>query len=248
MIMNNKNNVSIKLKTSPTVEDMEKVEEWLYQEYRDNDSKCGFYCNLNLIKDGLQNNKTFICTYNGEPVGVVLWTDCKKYAEIDIFVISKSFRNINIGAAFFNLLNEYFKKRGYIALSLQCEPKESVTFWRDKLGFTQCPETIYSNGKLECYKPLINITPNIETSVDLENKLELWDMEPHTIKGKALPKWTWDISGDLSKYPIIQPCDCNWNLKLTINGVTVKEGKVKYFRTDDGRTVNVAFFLFVNKL
>jgi hypothetical protein len=48
-------------------------------------------------------------------------------------------------------------------------------------------------------------------------------------------------------YPIIQPCNCNWNLRWSRNGKVLREEKVKCF-TEDYLELYSSPFLYINKL
>lgn len=80
------------------------------------------------------------------------------------------------------------------------------------------------------------------------DKIELWDVEPYEA-GETNPKWIWyiEIQDDRLLYPIIQPCNCNWNLRWSRNGTVIKEAKVKYF-TDEDYELYCDQFLYIEEL
>jgi hypothetical protein len=127
---------------------------------------------------------------------------------------------------------------------LFCAPIESEKFWK-KMDFIKFPDRGYSESELTYYKPLIEIQQTTKNNSD--NKIELWNVEPYQIKNHE-PKWTWEINSNLDKLllPIIQPCNCNWNLRLTKNGKQIKEDKVKYF--SDKNRIEYSPFLLITEL
>ncbi|MPW26144.1 hypothetical protein GC105_10120 [Alkalibaculum sp. M08DMB] len=78
--------------------------------------------------------------------------------------------------------------------------------------------------------------------------IELWDAEPYEAEEKE-PKWIWYIEtkNEELMYPIIQPCNCNWNLRWSRNGQVITEEKVKYF-TDEDYKLYHSQFLCIDKL
>lgn len=215
------------LHETPTEDELRIVKQWLYEEYLSNDSQFGFYCNWNLIEKGIKEQNVFIFSFEGKPLGLVLWSKHDGYVDIDILVIAPSQRGRGAGSIFVEMLSGYFQQREAFALKLFCSPKESVSFWRDKLGFIQYPERGYSESSLTFYKPLIPTTPCTDIW-DAPCRLELWDVEDY-MATRIPPRWVWNVESDLKHYPIVQPCNCNWNIRLIKNWMIVKEDKVKYF-------------------
>lgn len=115
------------------------------------------------------------------------------------------------------------------------------------MGFVKFPNRGYSESELTYFKPLIK-TQSTSANKDFANKIELWDTEPYQ-KDSKQPRWIWNVElcGDKLKLPIIQACDCNWNLKWIKNGKIVKEDKVKYFDSKKNR-IDFSPFLYIDKL
>ena len=113
------------------------------------------------------------------------------------------------------------------------------------MDFIKFPDRGYSESELTYYKPLIEIQQTTENNSD--NKIELWNVEPYQTKNNE-PKWTWEINSNLNKLllPIIQPCNCNWNIRLTKNGKQIREDKVKYF--SDKNRIEYSPFLLITEL
>lgn len=78
------------------------------------------------------------------------------------------------------------------------------------------------------------------------DKIELWNVETHDA-GKTEPKWIWyvEIQNTVLLYPVIHPC--NWNIRWSRNGVTLKEGKVKCFG-EEAYKCYCSQFLCIDKL
>lgn len=164
-----------------------------------------------------------------EIIGFLTWEKVgNKYLAINIMEIFPKYRKKGYGRIFYEKAEEYFILNNFIAIKLFCSPKSSEIFWR-KMGFTKFPDGVHSEPELSYYKLLIK-TKTISLLCNLTDKIELWDLEPHQIKEQR-PKWTWNLNDNI-KYPILTPCNFEWNLRVTKNGEIIKNTKVKYFFRD----------------
>ena len=229
---------------TPTQFDLNEIEKWLIEEDKTFDE--GFYCNWSIIEKAFSKKEFVTLNFKDRPIGFLVWSSGDIYAEIDILEIKPEHRKRGVGKVFFEMISEYFKQKGFLVIKLFCSPRESEKFWK-KMGFMKFPDRGYSESDLTYFKPLIKVQT---TSRDghTKNKLELWDVDPFQ-KKKNLPKWTWnvDIIDNKLKLPIIHPCNCNWNLKWTSNGKTIREDKVKYFGAENNR-IEYSPFLYINEL
>ena len=114
------------------------------------------------------------------------------------------------------------------------------------MGLIKFPDCGYKEQELTYYGFLVDVAST--AYIKNADKIELWDVEPHEIDGKQ-PKWTWYIEFETDKllYPIVHPCNCNWNLRWSRNNVVLKEEKVKYF-TDKNYEVYRSKFLYIERL
>ena len=234
----------MEINITPTQFDLEKIEEWLIEEEREFNE--GFYCNWNIIEKAFNKGELITLSLKEKPIGFLVWSKGEIYAEIDILEIKPDLRKRGIGEAFFEQISEYFKQKGFLVIKLFCSPRESEKFWKN-MGFIKFPDREYSESDLTYFKPLIK-TQSTSVNQKNDNKLELWDVEPYQ-KNSNQPKWTWNVELNNGKllFPIIQPCNCNWNLKWTKNGETIREDKVKYFDTKKNR-VDYSPFLYIENL
>ncbi len=234
----------IKINLIPSRLDLQKIEEWLIEEKRELNE--GFYCNWTIIEKAFTNKELITLNFNEKPIGFLVWSKAEIYAEIIILEIKPEHRNSGIGKAFFEQISDYLKQKGFLAIKLFCVPSESEKFWK-KMGFVKFPDRGYSESDLTYFKPLIKILPSSENQ-KTHNTVELWNVEPYQ-KNNNQPKWTWNIelNNNMLMLPIIQPCNCNWNLRWTKNGEIIKEDKVKYFATKKNR-VEFSPFLYIEKL
>ena len=234
----------IQINITPTQSDLAKIEEWLIDEERELNE--GFYCNWNIIKKTFNSGELITLNLKEKPIGFLVWSKGEIYAEIDILEIKPDYRKNGIGKVFFEQISDYFKQKGFLVIKLFCSPRESEKFWK-KMGFIKFPDRGYSESDLTYFKPLIK-TQSTSANQKTENKIELWDVEPYQ-KNSSQPKWTWNVelSDDKLEFPIIQACNCNWNLKWTKNGEIVKEEKVKYFDSKKNR-VDFSPFLHIEKI
>lgn len=234
----------IKINLTPNRLDLERIEEWLIEEERESNE--GFYCNWKIIEKAFKNKQLITLNFKEKPIGFLVWSKGEIYVEIDIIEIKPEYRKRGLGRAFFEQISDYLKKKGVLVIMLFCSPSESEFFWK-KMGFIKFPDRGYSESDLIYFKPLIKTlaTSKINKS---GNVIELWDVEPYQ-KNNNYPKWKWNVelNIDLLVLPIIQPCNCNWNLRWTKNGKIVKEDKVKYFNTKKNR-IEFSPFLYIEKL
>jgi GNAT superfamily N-acetyltransferase len=231
--------LDFQLNLSPTQPDLKEIEKWLIDE--DKTFGEGFYCNWNIIEKAFRKNELITLNLDNLPIGFLVWSNREIYAEIDVLEIRPKHRNKGIGKYFFDQISGYFKEKGFLAIKLFCAPRESEKFWK-KMDFIKFPDRGHSESDLTYYKPLIETLKTTEVCHS-DNKIELWNVEPYQIKNHE-PKWTWKIESEFS--PIIQPCNCNWNLKWTKNGKVIKEDKVKYF--SNNQRVEYSPFLLITEL
>lgn len=231
------------INTTPTQFDLEEIEKWLIAENKKFNE--GFYCNWAIIEKAFKDTKLVTIDFKERPIGFLVWSKGEIYVEIDILEIRPEYRKKGIGEDFFDKISDYFKQKGFLAIKLFCSPIESEKFWQ-KMGFIKFPKRGYSESDLTYFKLLIEVQTTLLNGYS-ENKIELWDVEPYQ-KNNNLPKWTWNIEIINNKlmYPIIHPCNCNWNFKWTKNGKVIKEDKVKYFDTQNG--VEYSPFLYIKEL
>lgn len=114
------------------------------------------------------------------------------------------------------------------------------------MNFIKFPSGVNTASKLTYFKPLIKTQPFTEVD-NASNKLELWNIEAHR-KNDFKPKWTWKIKSEknLLEFPIIHPCNGDWNLKWTKNGEVIKEHQVKRF--DLKNKIDYCPFLVIKEL
>ncbi|WP_370692178.1 GNAT family N-acetyltransferase [Kaistella sp. SH11-4b] len=230
-------NTYMKLNTNPTSKQLAEIKSWLVEEKKNFNE--GFYCNWNIIENSFNENKLFVLEFDKKIVGFITWTNHqKKYVDIDIMEINRSFRKRGFGRILYKKTEEFFAEHKYIAIKLFCAPENSESFWK-KMEFIKFPYRGYSESELIYYKPLIN-AKELSVGKFLANKIELWNVEPYELKEQE-PKWTWEIYNN--NYPILQPCNPNWNLRLTKNGQIVKEDKIKYF--DSEKEIEFGPFLYL---
>lgn len=221
---------------NPSLSQLEEIKIWLIEE--DVNSNKGFYCNWKNIEDSFKNKQLFVLELEQTTIGFITWSIYEnKYAEIHMMEIKASYRQKGLGKIFYEKTEDYFKSKELVAIELYCSPKESETFWLKRM-YIKFPHIGYSESELTYYKPLIE-TQKQNDQKGLNNKLELWDLEPYQIRNQE-PKWTWEL---INKYPILQPCNYNWNLRLTKNGKIIQEDKVKRF--DSNKEITIGSFLFI---
>ncbi len=226
------------LKTNSDLKQLEEIKVWLIEE--DKKTNQGFYCNWNIIETSFNRNLFFTFEFEEKIIGFLCWTDFDSYIGIDIMEIHPEFRNKKFGREFYKKAEKYFQSKKYKAIKLFCAPKESEHFWK-KMEFRKFPNRGCSEPELTYYKPLIELNEPVIEGCD--NKLELWNLEPYQIKEQKA-NWIWNIKNN--NKPILQPCNPNWNLRLTLEGKVINEDKVKYFSRD--KEIYLGHFLFIETI
>lgn len=219
------------IETTPEQSDINDILSWLKKEKESNKYGEGFYNNKDIIIKSFKMEKTITLKYKNENIGLITWWDDDILINIDIFVIHPDYRRMGFGEYFYRTVSDYFKTKGFKAIKLFCEPKSSEKFWK-KMGLVKLPNCGYTEHELTYYDVLVEVAST--TDISNSEKIELWDVEPYHATEKS-PQWTWfiEIREDKLKFPIIHPCNCNWNLCWSRNGVVIRKEKVKYFTNKD---------------
>ena len=234
------------IEMAPTLQDIKEILVWLKEE-RDRDARGhGFYNNKNIIMDSFRLENAIVFKHENKSIGLIVWNESDDIlVNIDIFVIHPSYRGKGFGELFYHDVCNYFVEKGFKAVKLFCEPKTSEKFWV-KMGLLKLHDCGYTEHELTYYGVLIDVASTIY--LDNAEKIELWDVEPYEAM-EAEPRWTWYIENDEGRllYPILHPCNCNWNLRWSRNGEVLKEGKIKYFTNKDFELFK-SKFLYIEKL
>lgn len=234
------------IEMAPTLQDIKEILVWLKEE-RDRDARGhGFYNNKNIIMDSFRLGNAIVFKHENKSIGLIVWNESDDIlVNIDIFVIHPSYRGKGFGELFYHDVCNYFVEKGFKAVKLFCEPKTSEKFWV-KMGLLKLHDCGYTEHELTYYGVLIDVASTIY--LDNAEIIELWDVEPYEAM-EAEPRWTWYIENDEGKllYPILHPCNCNWNLRWSRNGEVLKEGKIKYFTNKDFELFK-SKFLYIEKL
>lgn len=234
------------IEMAPTLQDIKEILVWLKEE-RDRDARGhGFYNNKNIIMDSFRLGNAIVFKHENKSIGLIVWNESDDIlVNIDIFVIHPSYRGKGFGELFYHDVCNYFVEKGFKAVKLFCEPKTSEKFWV-KMGLIKLHDCGYTEHELTYYGVLIDVASTIY--LDNAEIIELWDVEPYEAM-EAEPRWTWYIENNEGKllYPILHPCNCNWNLRWSRNGEVLKEGKIKYFTNKDFELFK-SKFLYIEKL
>lgn len=229
------------IEIEPAKQDIEEILIWLKDEKKRNG--VSFYNNKNIIE---QSKNSIVFKQGRKNIGLVIWNSIDEIRiDIEIFVIHPDYRNQGFGRFFYNEILRFFRSKGFKVIKLFCSPPTSELFWK-KMGLIKLPECGRTEHELSYYMILVD-TASIER-ISMTDKIELWDVEPYEVEEKR-PKWTWyvEIKDGALSYPIIQPCNCNWNLRWSRNGKVIREAKVKYFTNKDFELYCYPF-LYINEL
>ena len=234
------------IEIAPTLQDIKEILVWLKEEKDRDVLGHGFFNNKNIIMDSFRLGKAIVFKHENKSIGLIVWNESDDIlVNIDIFVIHPSYRGKGFGALFYHDVCNHFVEKGFKAVKLFCEPKTSEKFWI-KMGLLKLHDCGYTEHELTYYGVLIDIASTIQ--INNAEKIELWDVEPYEAI-ETEPRWTWYIENDGGRllYPILHPCNCNWNLRWSRNGDVLKESKIKYF-TNKELELFKSKFLYIEKL
>ena len=234
------------IEIAPTLQDIKEILVWLKEEKDRDVLGHGFFNNNNIIMDSFRLGNAIVFKHENKSIGLIVWNESDDIlVNIDIFVIHPSYREKGFGKIFYHDVCNYFVEKGFKAVKLFCKPKTSEEFWV-KMGLLKLHDCGYTEHELTYYGVLIDVASTIH--INNAEKIELWDVEPYEAM-ETEPRWTWYIENDEGRllYPILHPCNCNWNLRWSRNGDVLKEGKIKYF-TDEDFELFKSKFLYIEKL
>lgn len=223
---------------SPTDKQVEEIEKWLIAERKKTGD--GFYCNWNIIKSSFDKNELATISLNNKTIGFATWRlTSDKTARIEISEVKPTYRKKGFGRKLITELLKFLKDKNICVVDLQCSPETSEPIWK-RLGFVDFPDRPDKyNFNSDTNKKLYTIlTEHLQTSSvqDTNETIELWNDEPYRTNENTPPTYIWNLefiegTRKLSK-PIIHPGHYDWRLRWRINGKTIKDDKVKRFKTE----------------
>ena len=228
----------------PKKQDIDEILNWLKEEKKH--SRDSFYNNKGIIENAFEKGNSIVFKQGNKNVGLAIWHNTKEFQiDIDIFVIHPNYRGQGFGHFYYNEVLIFFRNKDFKVIKLFCCPSTSESFWK-KMGFIKFPECGYTEHELTYYMVLVD-TASIEYK-SAKDKVELWDVDPYESENKK-PKWTWyvEMKDGVLSHPIIQQCNCNWNLRWSRNGHVLREEKVKYFTNKDYE-LYCSSFLYIKSL
>ena len=200
-----------KISYSPNKSDLTALENWL--KWEKDEFGTGFLCNWSVILNLSKNDKLIIISINDAPIGFLgfLINDPLPTAEIQIFEIHPKHRKKGIAKLFVNSVLEM----GFLDY-----PDKRETY-----------KSYHSNANKKLYKIIVDHLI-VDSMLDADEKLELWNMEPIFAKGQP-PKYSWGMDYKGSDralwHPIIFPVNDEWNIEWSRNGQVLYSGKIKKF-------------------
>lgn len=235
---------------SPTDKQLSEIEKWLFAERQKTGD--GFYCNWNIIKSSYDKNELATISLNNKTIGFATWRlTSDKTARIEIAEVKPIHRKKGIGKILTNHLLNFLTDKGVYVVDLQCSPYTSEPVWK-RLGFVEFPDppenyNFNSGENKKLYKIL---TDNLETSSvhNSADTIEVWNNEPYRTNDNTPPTYHWNVefiagTRKLSK-PIIHPAHYEWRLRWRINGKTIKDDKIKRFKTE----IDFGTFIIIDEL
>ncbi|CAM4300693.1 GNAT family N-acetyltransferase [Cytophagaceae bacterium 50C-KIRBA] len=235
---------------SPTDKQVGEIEKWLIAERQKTGD--GFYCNWNIIKSSFDKNELATISLKNKTIGFATWrltTD--KTARIEITEVKPTHRKKGIGKKLTTHLLNFLKDKGVCVVDLQCSPDTSEPVWK-RLGFVEFPDPPENyNFNFDDNKKLYSIlTEHLHTSSvqRADETIELWNDEPYTTDENTPPTYIWNLefidgTRKLLK-PIIHPAHYEWRLRWRINGKTIKDDKIKRFKTE----IDFGTFIIIDEL
>jgi len=235
--------MNYKLNPKPTHDQLNKIETWLVEEH--NKYNKGFYCNWNVITTSFDRERIITFDIDDFPIGFLVWRPQEISVKLEIIEIHPDYRNKGLGTVFQNQIEDYFRKTGIEALTLECSPPDSETFVR-RQEFIQFPKCGLGDRRLSFFKPLIKTEKLAKNNLS-SNKIELWNQELLSQRDIST-NWTWNIkvneNGELLN-PIIFPCHYDWTLRITIADNVIFNDRVKSF---DKSEAYQSPFMYITKI
>lgn len=231
----------------PTKHQLTEIEKWLLNESHKTGE--GFYCNWEIIESSFAKKNLATISQDDKTIGFITWHNNSDHtSRIDITEIKPTHRGKGLGQMLISKLLEKLKLKNIYAVKLECAPSSSEPIWRH-LGFIDFPDHrfLWNKENKELYKILV---PHLETQnlTNFGESIELWNDE--SIGNQSLNStWKWQLvfkegTRELVM-PIIQPCHYDWRIKWTVNGVRIRDDKVKYF---DKKEIIFGDFLIITSM
>lgn len=235
---------------SPTDKQVGEIEKWLIAERLKTGN--GFYCNWNIIKSSFIKNELATISSNNETIGFATWRlITEKTARIELAEIHQGHRRKGIGKILITTLLNFLRDKGMHVVDLQCSPSSSEPIWK-RLGFVEFPDPpqkykFNSSANKKLYSIL---TEHLQTSSiqHADETIELWNDEPYMTNDSTPPIYVWNVhfiegTRKLLK-PIVHPAHCEWRLRWKINGKTIKDDKIKRFKSE----IDFGTFIIIEEL
>ncbi|MBL4673594.1 MAG: hypothetical protein JKX81_15140 [Arenicella sp.] len=233
----------MKFSIKPKKNRLDQVVAWLSEEYEQ--PGASFYSNRTIIQNAFQN-RHFHCVTNGsKTLAFCVFEIFGDYSILHIAAVDHRIRGRGVGAFLVKNHLSYLAKNNVFAVWLECQPTSSVPFWHG-MKFQNFPEHYDDfHEQIKMYRPTTKITAYSEVEGNA-GILKLWDCEPYQSEN-VLPRWSWPLHEKQGRLlaPIVHPANRNWNIAWHKNGLTVAEGKVKYFCA---QTRHPATFLILREL
>lgn len=194
----------------------------------------GIYCNWDIIQNFFKKDKIIILTLNNNPISFVTWRRSDKVISLDIIWSLPQYRGKGLGYKFQQLLFKEFKKRGDVAIVVNCATSDGVSMAK-RNGFI--PQNLYScfNNHNISFNPNISFSPNPSYIKILKNS------EPLHFKNEDFRILCFEefhnnssyfgeipLNVDFEAHPAFYYINFNWECKIVYNGEIVHESKMKY--------------------
>lgn len=206
----------------------------LKKEYEQNG--CGIYCNWDIVKDFFKKDKIIILTLNNKPISFVTWQRNDKIISLDIIWSLPQYRGKGLGYKFQQLLFKEFKKRGDVAIEVNCATKEGLSMAK-RNGFI--PKTLSANFNndidLKKYPSYIKILKNTDFLFLNNEDLIIKCYEEYNDENSLY--CTINLNADFINKPVYFYINCDWECKVLHNGSIIHQNKMKYIIKDLGITL-----------
>lgn len=222
----------------PQVGMLEQITKWLKDERTTTGS--GFYCNITVINQAFNDKEAFCVTLKNQAVAFCIFTKHRNSARIEIAEVCPTLRGSGAGRFLVEKTLYNLAKQKVQVVDLQCEPRESESFWRH-MGFYNIPDGVDENYYSPYNKPIVMYRPTCLVQQEVpfdtaENAIELFDCKQWECDGRQ-PKWSWPLvtfyGSNILRAPIVHPVNKDWHIRWKNKGRILKEDKVKYFCESD---------------
>jgi len=130
--------------------DLEDILTFLKQEYDEESTGSGFWCNRDLIVQGQADSELEVLAQprDGKILAFCLWS--LNRGSMDIIEVRPAYRHRGLGRCLTQYVLDQLRDREVIGVEIQCTPQESLPVWQ-KMGFRRVEKTEQAHQTFAVY-------------------------------------------------------------------------------------------------